>query len=354
MDSKLQFIKNTCFYALLLVLYYLAVKYALPFLFPVICSFATVYLLNIPAKWLHEKFSLSIKASRLYLVSLLFLGIGLLGFVIIHFGMPVLQGLSTSVPQFYTHRIVPALDAMQNAVMVFLQKFSLESSIEVSQIFDPLKEQLLTLITDIGTKFALAVGKSLPGAALSLSFYFICTYLFAADFDKVKRAPLKFFPTKIKKNLRTVFFQMTHSLFGMLKATLQLMAITFGILWIGLFAIGIKKSLMWALFISFIDFLPVLGTGVVMVPWGIFKLMDGNVFGGASILLLYGVIWAVRSILDPKLTGKQVGLHPALSLILVFLGAKLFGFWGIFVLPLTGVILLQYLDAKFDTLSQNE
>ena len=113
------------------------------------------------------------------------------------------------------------------------------------------------------------------------------------------------------------------------------MGLTFIELFIGLSIIGISNSGMWAAIISVLDILPVLGVGTVLIPWGISALITGKLLLGFGILLIYLVITVVRNIVEPRLVGTNLGLHPLATLMAMICGVRLFGAIGMFGLPLT-------------------
>ena len=86
-----------------------------------------------------------------------------------------------------------------------------------------------------------------------------------------------------------------------------------------------------------------LGTGGIMLPWILISFLNNQVKTGVGLLILYLVITVIRNIIEPKIVGKQIGLHPLLMLLCMYLGAKLFGFLGIFILPIL-ILILQNLN----------
>ena len=95
-----------------------------------------------------------------------------------------------------------------------------------------------------------------------------------------------------------------------------------------------------ALLIAFIDFLPVFGTGAVLVPWGIISLLMKNYFVGVGIIILFALMTIARQVIEPKIVGKSLGVHPILTLITIYLGYKLFGLFGMVFLPIATLVLL--------------
>lgn len=95
-----------------------------------------------------------------------------------------------------------------------------------------------------------------------------------------------------------------------------------------------------ALVIAVFDILPVLGTGGVLLPWAAVMLVTGNYSFAAGLFILYLVITIVRNSLEPRSVGKQMGLHPLITLIAMFVGLELGGLAGLILLPMAVVILV--------------
>jgi predicted PurR-regulated permease PerM len=99
-----------------------------------------------------------------------------------------------------------------------------------------------------------------------------------------------------------------------------------------------------ALLTALVDFLPLLGTGIILIPWAIVSLLLGEVRLGVGLLVLYAVSSVIRQILEPKLIGDGLGLHPLLSLAAMYSGLRLFGVWGMILAPLAVAGLLSMMD----------
>jgi len=113
---------------------------------------------------------------------------------------------------------------------------------------------------------------------------------------------------------------------------------------IGLWLMGIKMPFVISRFIAVFDILPMVGTGGIIIPWGIIGLILGNFRVGFGMLALYLFVTVVRNTIEPKIIGQQVGLHPVATLVSMFLGTKLLGIVGLFGFPITLVILKQLND----------
>lgn len=119
------------------------------------------------------------------------------------------------------------------------------------------------------------------------------------------------------------------------------MLVTFLIVSAGLFLLSIDAPLVLGAVIAVVDALPVFGTGTVLIPWGLWSLLQGDTVLGVGLLILYGLAAATRTSLEPRLVGKQIGLHPLLALLSMYAGFQLFGIAGMILLPLLAILARQ-------------
>lgn len=96
---------------------------------------------------------------------------------------------------------------------------------------------------------------------------------------------------------------------------------------------GIESAVLKAALIALLDILPILGTGGIMIPWAVTSLVLGYTKLGLELLLIYGIVTVIRNYVEQKIVGTQLGLHPIITLVSMFIGLRLFGFWGLFGLP---------------------
>ena len=123
------------------------------------------------------------------------------------------------------------------------------------------------------------------------------------------------------------------------------MSLTFVELSIGLSILGIDNSIIIALLTSILDILPVLGTGAVIIPWAIISLILGDIWVGIGLIIVYLIITVIRNIIEPKIVGTQLGLHPLVTLISMFMGVNIAGLFGLFGFPIL-LSLLMYLNKE--------
>lgn len=123
-----------------------------------------------------------------------------------------------------------------------------------------------------------------------------------------------------------------------LKTQGEIMLVVMAVCVFGLWLLGNPYFLLWGLLIGFLDALPVLGVGILLIPWVIFWFLQGNYGMAVGYLILFFAADLVRQFLEPKMIGKEVGIHPALMLISVYGGIFLYGVSGFFLGPLSVLI----------------
>lgn len=175
---------------------------------------------------------------------------------------------------------------------------------------------------------------------LTAVFFGVIAALFACgEFKTIKRTVKNFLPAEIADAASLVIHTTVRTVTLLLKTYGTLMLITMGELTMGLTVIRLAgyhtgNILTNALVIALIDILPILGTGTVLIPWGIFEILTGNLTLGVMILVMFAIIGCIRNFLEPKFMAYHLELPPFFTLAGVYIGGKLFGAAGIVILPL--------------------
>lgn len=132
-----------------------------------------------------------------------------------------------------------------------------------------------------------------------------------------------------------------QAMLGWLSAQGKLMGLTFLLLSGGFFLLKIGNVLLLAALVTLVDAFPVLGTGTVLIPWSLVCLLQGDTPRGIGLLAVYAVVWLVRSVLEPRLVGKELGLDPLVTLFSVYAGLHLLGIGGMLIAPFVAMMVTQ-------------
>jgi sporulation integral membrane protein YtvI len=191
----------------------------------------------------------------------------------------------------------------------------------------------------------------LPQILIFILVTVLATYFMSSDKNNILKFLDLQIPTNWLNKTKSITTNVFSAFFGWLRAQLILTSITFTELLIGLLILNVNNALLIALLIALVDVLPVLGAGTVLIPWAIITLVLGNTKLALSLALLYVIILFVRQLIEPKVLGKQIGVHPLFTLAGMYIGLRLWGVAGMFIGPLS-IVALKYLFegiAKADT-----
>lgn len=230
----------------------------------------------------------------------------------------------------------------------------LKLSNEILAIIQNSSQQILNTLYAWGTKFlsnTVNIITKIPTISIYLvitilSLYFICTdkiYILDLAEHHMPRSWVK----KVGKHIKDI----TQCLGAYLKAEITLVFVSFIISLAGFYifmfsGLNIKYPLLIALVIAFVDALPILGSGTVMVPWAIISALDGDINLGIAIVGLWILMCIVRQFLEPKVISNKIGIHPIFTLIAMYTGFRLVGVIGMLI----GPILLIIIKSIFSTL----
>ena len=183
----------------------------------------------------------------------------------------------------------------------------------------------------------------LPDQALTLGTAVLSGFMISAKLPRLRLLVEKQLQRPWIRTLADFLRQTRTTLGRWLTAQLKLAGVTFTILTLGFILLAIPYAPLWALAVALLDALPVLGTGTVLVPWGIISLLGGARARGIGLLSTYVVVLLTRTMLEPRLVGRHLGLDPLLTLVSLYLGYRLWGFFGMILSPLLAVTALQLL-----------
>ena len=187
------------------------------------------------------------------------------------------------------------------------------------------------------------VGKlagGIPTLLISFVLFLFSGYYFSCEWDRARTLFYRLCPEDKREDILRRKAGFLRALKKLLRAYGLLFLITFGELAAGFWFLGISGAAGKALVISAVDALPVFGCGTVLLPWSAALFLQGKTAGAVGLLILYLVQAAARQVLEPRIVGRSIGLHPVVSLILMLAGLTLFGVWGMFLTPLTAACFL--------------
>lgn len=194
-------------------------------------------------------------------------------------------------------------------------------------------DRVVDKVLGIATGF---VGRLSEGA-LGLGTGILAAFMISARLPELKGFYQKKLPQSWREKYIPALKGIKDSLLGWLWAQLKLAGVALVFLFVGFWALQIPYAPVWAIVVAVVDAFPVLGVGTVLIPWSIICLLQGEQIRGIGLVGIYALVWLTRSVLEPKLVGKELGLDPLLTLVAMYAGFKLFGLVGIILSPVLTV-----------------
>ncbi|MGN0526207.1 MAG: sporulation integral membrane protein YtvI [Acutalibacteraceae bacterium] len=361
-ETKRKFIIDFVYAAIFIGLYVFLVKYALAYIWPFLVAAALAIFLQKPVKAISKK--LRIKAhgviSILFVLLIVCLAFGIIGGAITLLVSELKDFFSYLFAQFSTiNEFINTVEELVMSVIVKLPK-TLSNSIGgyVSDFFIKLQNgagqesgsiDLSVLSTPLSG--AWSVVKGIPSAFLAILVLIISCVFMTSGYDEIKTFILGFFSEEKGKRIVNSKRTVTRGIGKLVKAYATIMLITFAEMFLGLSfmkLIGVYDggyTVVIAFVTCVVDIIPVLGTGTIIIPWAVYSLIMGRIGLAISLIVLYAIITVLRQIIEPKLVANQAGLPAIVTIIAMFIGARVFGAIGVILLPLTVIVLkLMYDD----------
>ena len=362
-EKKREFLIELLFIAAVLAIIYVFFKYLFWVTAPFLLTFFFAVLLQTPLRYIERK----TKHQHHAFWSILLV---VLSIVIILLPLGLLIGTAVSkIAEFVKYFVeqlndIPSfLTMLEKEILDFLKFLpdSLYTSVttSVQNFFTPLIEDfdvsainLSSVKTGVGAGISgmVNVVKNVPSIAIGVVIGIIAWIFFTKDYDRIVRFIQMQLPDN-KKNLLVEIKQVfSKTILKMVRAYGLIMLITFFELFLGfsvLSLLGIMKNnyyIFIAILIAIFDIMPIAGSGGILVPWALVSLVMGNYKQAIGIVVMYALITVIRQYIEPKIVGDSLGVHPIITLMGLYFGLKLFGFLGMFIVPLTVMTLKAFND----------
>jgi sporulation integral membrane protein YtvI len=187
----------------------------------------------------------------------------------------------------------------------------------------------------------------LPNLMVVSVVYIVALFLFSLDLPNLVVRFLGLFDDETRDKIRLVLNKLNRAIIGFLQAQILISFLTYDLVLVGLWILGVPYALAVALIIVVVDVLPVLGTGAVIVPWSIYTFLQDNQTLSIGLLILYVVIIVFRRIVEPKILGQSLGISALATLVSMYLGFMVLGFFGLILGPALVILYQAFRDAGF-------
>ncbi len=340
MEKKKQFIISAVYYLLIAAIVFFILKYVLGTVLPFVLGFGIAAVLSPFVRFLSGKYKMKYKPAAFFVLFLAYATVGTLTVFALVRTAVWLGGFLKNLPELYKDSVEPAIGHAYEWVSDIIKRFDGTGTSELvgglGGIFESFSQSLAGTVTDISVR-ALSrlsgVATAVPRVLIGLGVTVISSFFFIMDFEKILRAVKKRLPGRAVAFMSDVRGKFFVTAAKYLRSYALILLITFSLLFLGLTLTRTKNAAIAAGIIALLDVLPVIGTGLVLIPWALISVFGGRGGYGIALLVIWAVTIAVRNIAEPKIVGKQVGLHPLVTLIAIFVGGKLFGLVGLILFP---------------------
>lgn len=340
--------------AILLCLSFAAVAVWLGFryLFPLLLPFLAAWLIAIPVRALAKRVSAVTGLSQKLCASVLLLLVWGVASLLVGLAISrLLSELQHLIERFFAkggaeeflHSTSDYFETLTSRIG-FLQKLGAGERFSAfrerfNRMIGTLLSGVLSSLAEALPGFAASFLSSLPSILLAALVTVVSGFYFCTDGEQVSSAICSVLPVPWRERLPSLRNRARLALGRFAHAYLWLLVLTFFELLLGFLLLRVEYAFLLALLVAFVDLLPVLGVGTVLIPWAAVSLLQKDLRMGLGLLILYGAVTVLRQILEPRLVGKSLGLHPLLALFASWVGWRLFGLLGMLLAPFAALII---------------
>ena len=345
-EKRRKFLINFSYFSVILLLGFCVLRYVIPMTMPFVIGFLIAYSLRGFINAVSRKLNIPRKAAAILVVLMFYATVGSLLTLLGLKAISWLAALVGNIPMIYEVHVQPFLMDVLYSLEVLFTGLDLSVVSVMESVGAQLIQSLGKMVSNasVGVMgFATVAASSLPGLFVKLVLIIISSFFIAIDYDQLAGFCLRQMGEKTKAVFLEIKAYVVGTLWVCIRSYLIIMSLTFVELSIGLNLLKINHAILIAFCIAIFDILPVLGTGGIMIPWTVLTAITGDYHMALGLLLIYLVITVIRNIVEPKIVGSQLGLHPVVTLVSMFVGVQFFGVIGLFGFPIL-LSLLRHLD----------
>ena len=348
-NKHLRFCLYILYAALGLVGTWLALRYLLPWILPFLLAFAIARLLEPIVRRLVGRYHIRRWfASTMCILLFLVVIIGLLSFLLTRLVLEATE-LARALPSFLDD-ISRFFESARNRFDRFIGSAPPGIRSYAENALTGISEKSAELPAEISGRllsFLSVCASCTPKIILFTITCIISIFFFSCGWPEISGFIMRQLPQKKQNTLLRLKNDLLVTFGKWLKSQLILCCITFGELAAAFLFIGLDYALLPALLIAVIDALPVLGAGTILIPWSLILLLGGNIPRAIAIIVTYAVVALVRSCIEPKLVGSQIGLHPVATLMAMYIGFCCIGVAGMILFPIALITVKQFNDRGY-------
>lgn len=333
----MSFLRSKRFFiiSLIVILLLFLFFYILPISLPLIMALITALLLYPTVEFFQRKFKVSRHVAVISAFVLFIVLFGIIGYFLITKVVGEAIQIATHAPS-YMNDVSNAWEEIENRLENISEDLPKDFVKEINQQVRDFLETARKSLTDyVNIENIKNIMTDIPNYLINLIVYFIALFLFMMELPAIKKKSYSYLSTKTSEKVQFMVSRLSYVVFGFLKAQFLVSVLIFMVSFIGLiFIVSPEVAIVMALVIWVIDFIPIIGSIVILLPWALFYFITGEIPIGTHLSILAILLVTIRRTIEPKVMGSQIGLSALPTLISMYLGLKIFGLLGFFIGPL--------------------
>ncbi|MEI3606033.1 sporulation integral membrane protein YtvI [Pseudogracilibacillus sp. SE30717A] len=328
---------------------FFAVKYTIGYMYPflialLIASFLHPLVTKIEVSW---KFNRTI--ATFFVILSFFTLFFVISFLILKRLLKESTSLVETLPEQFNQMKLLLAEIGQSYLLPAYEKLTEKITLLPSYEELEFNNYLLYFIDEIGASSSFflknivsstsAILSSITYAGTIFIFISLAVFMMTKDLNQIKTVIQNLIPAKFISKGRQIIAHLKSSVFGFIKAQIAITMISSFIVMTGLLIFQIDNVLIITLTMLLVDFIPYVGIGAVFIPWIIYTFFIEQYALTIQLAGLYIVVIIVRQIIEPRILASSIGIHPLITLIILFIGIQSLGIFGIFITPIILIIL---------------
>ena len=318
-------------------------RYIAPFIVAVIISMIITPCVNFMCTKLHIPRKISTLVSIILILGI----VGLFLFNLIYQAVYFLQSFAQSIPELLSREYpVPGwINTLKEYIIRFpapMQDFidNIRANIVVNI------SELISPATTATINVARSIAAALPTILIFAVVTILATYFISYDNKMIVAVTKKHFGENKVKKIVLIRDRLFQACGAYIRAQLIMMCIIFVVALIGMLILRVESPLFIAFITALVDAIPVLGTGTVLIPWAIVSLIMGNYARAIGLVILYVCALTTRQFFEPKVVSSQIGLHPLVTLMSMYIGLTAIGLFGMILGPIVAIVVIKAVEIE--------
>lgn len=350
--TYLKVLMNLGIAVVILLLLIFLVPRVIVFFMPFVIGWIIALIANPLVHFFEEKLKIKRKAGTAFVIIAVIALVVLAGYLI---GAKVVEeaiGLVNELPNMWNNLERDFREIGKNMGDLY-NRFPADVRNTIENIGAQMDDYVGSLVSSVGTPTIAAVGnfaKHVPTIIIGIIMALLSAYFFVAEREYLIRNVKKHMPEAINYRYRMLSRSLKRAVGGYFKAQFKIEIWMYLLLVIGLSILQVDYALLIALGMAFLDFFPVFGTGTVLIPWAIIKILSADYKMAVGLLIMWCGGQLARQLIQPKIVGDSVGVAPLPTLFLLYIGYRVAGVFGmIAAVPLGLIIVNMAEEGVFDT-----